>query len=106
MPVFPKRLVTVVGILSAAALGLTACGDSSEPADPNAPAESAPAGNAGEAVELTYMHRLPDGEGMTAVADIVQRWNDENPNIQVSSTKFCLVSAFVSHFPVLIRPHS
>ena len=34
------------------------------------------------------MHRLPDGEGMTKVADIVAKWNAENPNIQVTATKF------------------
>lgn len=50
-------------------------------------ADNTPAAN-DEPVALEYMHRLPDGEGMTKVADIVKRWNDENPNIQVTSTKF------------------
>ena len=31
---------------------------------------------------------LPDGEGMTKVNDIVDRWNTENPNIHVTATKF------------------
>lgn len=88
MSVFPKRLMTMVGLVSAAALGLSACGGSSEPADPNAPAETTAAESNGEPVEIGHMHRLPDGEGMTPVAEIVQRWNDENPNIQVTSTKF------------------
>lgn len=42
----------------------------------------------GDAVEIAYLHRLPDGEGMTPVADIVQEWNDANPGIQVTATKF------------------
>lgn len=33
----------------------------------------------GDAVQIDYLHRLPDGEGMTAVTDIVARWNEENP---------------------------
>ena len=92
MSVFPKRLMTVAGLLSAAALGLTACGGDATPADPTTAATTAAATadetTASEPVELTYMHRLPDGEGMTPVADIVKRWNDENPNIQVTATKF------------------
>src|SRR5690606_9364017 len=52
------------------------------------PAETAAGNESGEAVELQYVHRLPDGEGMTLVADIAARWNEENPNIQVSTTKF------------------
>ncbi|MDR0783684.1 MAG: extracellular solute-binding protein [Propionibacteriaceae bacterium] len=42
----------------------------------------------GDPVKITYIHRLPDGEGMTKVADIVKRWNDANPGIQVTATKF------------------
>ena len=91
MSVFPKRLMTTVGLLSAAALGLTACGGSADPEDTTADSSvesTTDETTSGEAVEIEYMHRLPDGEGMTPVADIVQRWNDENPNIQVSTTKF------------------
>ena len=39
-------------------------------------------------VTLTYLHRLPDGDGMTKVADIVAEWNKEHPDIQVTATKF------------------
>ncbi|WP_157002262.1 ABC transporter substrate-binding protein [Agromyces laixinhei] len=39
-------------------------------------------------VEITYLHRLPDGEGMTPVSEIVDRWNADNPDIQVTATKF------------------
>lgn len=42
----------------------------------------------GEAVEIAYLHRLPDGEGMTKVDEIVDRWNAEHPDIQVTATKF------------------
>ena len=34
------------------------------------------------------MHRLPDGEGMVLVEDIISRWNAEHPDIQVTSNKF------------------
>lgn len=69
-----------VGGLSIA--GLAACSSNTEgPAATDAPAPSEP-------ITIEYVHRLPDGEGMTAVADIVKKWNDENPNIQVKTTKF------------------
>lgn len=41
-----------------------------------------------EPVSITYWHRLPDGEGMTKVDDIVAQWNKENPSIQVTTKKF------------------
>ncbi|GAB3820527.1 extracellular solute-binding protein [Tessaracoccus terricola] len=100
MSVNPKRIVSLVGLLSAAALGLTACGGTTTPettADSTADAGETTAAEttgaeetagSGEVVELEYIHRLPDGEGMTLVADIAARWNAENPNIQVSTTKF------------------
>ncbi|HLR58049.1 MAG TPA: extracellular solute-binding protein [Beutenbergiaceae bacterium] len=54
--------------------GLAACGSSS--------------GDDADEVTLQYMHRLPDGEGMTSVNEIVERWNEENPDVQVNATKF------------------
>ncbi|MEF3403420.1 ABC transporter substrate-binding protein [Agromyces sp. CCNWLW203] len=45
-------------------------------------------GSADGPVEISYLHRLPDGEGMTPVSEIVERWNEENPDIQVTATKF------------------
>lgn len=42
----------------------------------------------GDAVTIEYMHRLPDGEGMVKVEEIVARWNAEHPEIQVKATKF------------------
>ncbi|QXT62855.1 ABC transporter substrate-binding protein [Tessaracoccus palaemonis] len=71
-----------VGIV--AAVGLTACAGNtttgSTPAESSAPAA--------EKVSLQYLHRLPDGEGMTKIADIVAKWNAEHPDIQVEATKF------------------
>lgn len=105
MSVMTKRFLKAGALLSAAALGLTACGGD-DPATTTAPTtdaattaaatptetettEAAPTSEApAEAVEIEYLHRLPDGEGMTLVNDIVAKWNAENPNIQVSATKF------------------
>lgn len=101
-----KRYMKAGAMLAVAALGLTACGgDTATTPSPEAPAdtttapapvdettpaeETTPADEpAGEAVQIDYLHRLPDGEGMVPVSEIVQRWNDENPNIQVTATKF------------------
>lgn len=46
------------------------------------------AAGADSPVTIEYMHRLPDGEGMTPVAEIVDRWNADHPDIQVKATKF------------------
>ena len=83
------RYLKATALLSVAAVGLTACGGGSTPAATDTPAGStqSPAAPA-EKVEISYMHRLPDGKDMTKVADIVARWNEENPNIQVTTTKF------------------
>ena len=37
---------------------------------------------------IQYLHRLPDGEGMTLVQDSIERFNAENPGIRVEATKF------------------
>lgn len=75
MSVSFKTPLKVTALLSVAAIGLTACGgnttpSASESASAGATSASAPA----EKVEIAYMHRLPDGEGMTKVADIVAKW--------------------------------
>lgn len=71
MSVSFKTPLKVTALLSVAAIGLTACGgNTSESASAGATSASAPA----EKVEIAYMHRLPDGEGMTKVADIVAKW--------------------------------
>ncbi|MBN7793762.1 ABC transporter substrate-binding protein [Microbacterium esteraromaticum] len=71
------RTAAVVTVGALSAFGLAACSS-----------ESGGASAGDELITIEYMHRLPDGEGMTSVNEIVQRWNDENPNIQVKTTKF------------------
>lgn len=41
-----------------------------------------------EAVTVNYLHRLPDGDGMVKVDEIIRRWNTEHPEVQVTATKF------------------
>ncbi|WP_405219502.1 ABC transporter substrate-binding protein [Agrococcus sp. Ld7] len=77
------RVPRAVAAAAATALLVAARSSTAGEADPSA----APAGG-GEPIELSYLHRLPDGEGMTPVAEIVDRWNAEHPNIQVTATKF------------------
>ncbi|WP_232547311.1 ABC transporter substrate-binding protein [Propioniciclava soli] len=79
------------GVLAAvAALAATsACAGTQ--ATTTAPSPAAPGTTAvtgGEPVEIAYLHRLPDGEGMTKVAELAEQWNEENPDIQVTATKF------------------
>ncbi|HET6672372.1 MAG TPA: extracellular solute-binding protein [Agromyces sp.] len=74
------RVVRSAAVAAAAAIsvfGLAACST-----------DAGTSGGNGEPVEITYLHRLPDGEGMTPVSEIVDRWNEENPDIQVNATKF------------------
>ncbi|MGX1694730.1 ABC transporter substrate-binding protein [Microbacterium keratanolyticum] len=72
------RTTAIVAVGALSAFGLAAC----------ATADEGDAGAADGPITIEYMHRLPDGEGMTPVAEIVERWNAENPNIQVKATKF------------------
>lgn len=74
----------MIGLASVAVMGmaLAGCGSSSNTTDPADDTKS------GEPVTITYLHRLPDSEGMTLVKDIVARWNKEHPDIQVEATKF------------------
>lgn len=72
------RTTAIVAVGALSAFGLAAC----------ATADTGDAGAADGPITIEYMHRLPDGEGMTPVAEIVDRWNAENPNIQVKATKF------------------
>ncbi|MCR2792203.1 extracellular solute-binding protein [Microbacterium sp. zg.Y625] len=75
------RPVAVTALAALSAVALAACSSGGT-------GTGTTAGSSDDVVELSYIHRLPDGEGMTAVADIVERWNAENPGIQVSATKF------------------
>lgn len=104
-----KRYMKAGAMLAVAALGLTACGGDADTATTptaDAPAETttapAPADEttapveettpadepADDAVEIQYLHRLPDNEGMQLVQDVADQWNAENPDIQVTATKF------------------
>ena len=74
-----KRLLAGLASLTVMGIALAGCG-SSENNSSNTPKD--------EKVTITYMHRLPDKEGMTLVNDIVAKWNKDNPNIQVKATKF------------------
>lgn len=75
----PARRIAVTATATAAALTLAACSGSGS--DGTTEAATGP-------VEISYLHRLPDGEGMTAVNDIVARWNEDHPDIHVTATKF------------------
>lgn len=82
-----SRTARTTGSLAAAvSLSLVAACSPGTPAGPS----SAPASSAAPAtpVSIEYLHRLPDGEGMTKVADIVANWNAEHPDVQVTATKF------------------
>jgi multiple sugar transport system substrate-binding protein len=70
------RIAGALAVAAAVSLG-AGCGSNDDKKD----AATGP-------VTLEYLHRLPDGEGMTAVADIVARWNADHPGIQVKATKF------------------
>ena len=79
---FNKRVMA--GLAAAAVLGvaLSGCGD--DTADGGSGGGDA----SGEPIEITYLHRLPDSDGMVQVNDIVARWNEEHPDIHVTATKF------------------
>ncbi|WP_428861084.1 ABC transporter substrate-binding protein [Bifidobacterium dentium] len=71
-----KRIMAAAASVAALCTMLAGCGSSTNNASD------------GDVVHLTYMHRLPDKEGMTLVKDIVAEWNKKHPNIQVTATKF------------------
>lgn len=64
---------------------VAACGSSTPDATSTSPAGSPAASGP---VTIEYLHRLPDGDGMTKVADIVAQWNSAHPDVQVKATKF------------------
>ncbi|QOQ39627.1 ABC transporter substrate-binding protein [Trueperella pecoris] len=74
-------------IFASGALILSACSTGTKSADTKTPSTTSST-TANSAVSIEYLHRLPDGEGMTPVSKIVERWNAEHPNIQVKATKF------------------
>ncbi len=67
-----RNLLAMTAVLSATAIGLAGCGSSNTGTDTpkEATTQSATADTeekSGEALEIAYMHRLPDGDGMTKV---------------------------------------
>ena len=81
-----RRMASVAAIV-AGTLVLGACGSSSGGSGSPGKAASQSAAASGP-VTIKYLHRLPDGEGMTKVAGIVKKWNSEHPDIKVEATKF------------------
>ena len=79
-----RRSMSVVALMSVAAMGLTACSGSGTKTDSTASSSA----SADKAATITYLHRLPDGEGMTKVSTLVDQWNKEHPDTQVQAVKF------------------
>ncbi|KNY05490.1 ABC transporter substrate-binding protein [Microbacterium sp. GCS4] len=71
------RTAAVVAVGTVSAFGLAACSTT-----------DSGGADAGEPITIEYVHRLPDGDGMTKVDDIVKRWNADHPDVQVKATKF------------------
>lgn len=77
-----KRFMAGLASLAAMGIALAGCGSSG---DSTAGEDK---GKSDGPVTITYLHRLPDSDGMTKVDDIVARWNKDHPDIQVKATKF------------------
>ena len=75
-----KRTVALLASVAALGMGLAGCGESGGSTAGDTKSDGP--------VTITYMHRLPDSDGMTKVDDIVARWNKDHPDIQVKATKF------------------
>lgn len=82
-----SRTARGAGVLAAAVSLSLAAACSSGTAPNTTDAAGSPSAD-GTPVTINYLHRLPDGEGMTKVVDIVKEWNTAHPNIQVEATKF------------------
>lgn len=78
-----SRCGAAATVFAVAALGLGACSNGGSDSD----ASSAPE-KSDSSAKIVYLHRLPDEKGMTPVADIVKKWNDEHPDVQVEAKKF------------------
>lgn len=80
---FRTAAFAAAGALSMVALAACSGGaDKGGAASGDKPEEGAATG---EVVNIEYMHRLPDGEGMASVEEITAQWNAENPDIQVKT---------------------
>ena len=79
-----RRSMSVVALMSVAAMGLTACSGSGAKTDSTASSSA----SADKGATITYLHRLPDGEGMTKISTLAEQWNKEHPDTQVQAVKF------------------
>lgn len=79
-----NNAAAMIAVASVASLALAGCSKEASTTD----AAASGAASAGEAVSIEYIHRLPDGEGMTKISELAEKWNAEHPNIQVKATKF------------------
>lgn len=79
-----RRSMSVVALMSVAAMGLTACSGSGAKTDSTASSSA----SADKGATITYLHRLPDGEGMTKISALAEQWNKEHPDTQVQAVKF------------------
>lgn len=77
-------IVAMVAATSLASFALAGCSNGASSTDSAASGTAA----SGEAVTIEYIHRLPDGEGMTKISELADKWNAEHPDIQVKATKF------------------
>lgn len=75
------HIIASIASIATICLALSGCGGANTSND-------AKSSTSGEKIELTYLHRLPDSDGMVLVNDIIAKWNKEHPNIQVKATKF------------------
>ena len=73
------RTAAVVAVGAVSAFGLAACSSADNTSD---------SASSGKPVTIEYMHRLDNGTDMATVAEIAERWNEENPDIQVKTTKY------------------
>lgn len=84
-----NKIAVGAALLAAGSLVLSACGGSSsgEPSEKPATPETTSAAPA-EPVKLEYWHRLPDKPEMIKISEATEEWNKDNPDIQVTATKF------------------
>lgn len=83
-----RRTVAIGSALVLGTVTLAACSGTGEKAEQSSAASESQSEVSGEAVTIDYLHRLPDGDGMVKVDEIVSQWNTEHPDIQVKATKF------------------
>lgn len=76
-----SKVAAVLATASLAVAGLAGCSSDSDAKEPSASKGKSDA-------KIEYVHRLPDGEGMVKVQEIVDRWNKDHPDMTVKATKF------------------